>query len=272
MLSAGIIVFRETLEAAMIIGIIGAATKGIAGRLRWLSSGLGAGLAGALIVAMLTERIAEFAEGQGQEIFNACVLGLAAVMLSWHNIWMAGHGAELARDVRQAGHDIRTGTKTLSAIFIIVALAVLREGSETALFLYGLLVSGENSVASTLSGGGLGLLAGGIAGGLLYIGFTHVPTRWFFAATNTLILLLAASMASQAARFLVQADFLPSLANPAWDTSGVVDARSPFGTLLHALVGYEAAPSGMQIAFYVTTIGTVLLGMRWARSSTSISK
>lgn len=271
MLSAGIIVFRETLEAAMIIGIIGAATQGIAGRMRWLLGGLGAGLGGALIVAMLTERIANLAEGTGQELFNAGVLCLAAIMLSWHNIWMAGHGAELAREVRQAGHDIRTGSKTLSAIFAIVTLAVLREGSETALFLYGLLVSGENSVASTIAGGGLGLTAGILSGYLMYTGFTHVPTRWFFAVTNTLILLLAASMAAQMARFLVQADYLPSLATPVWDSSDFVTNHSALGTVLHALVGYESTPSGMQLAFYVGTIAVVSAGMRWAKTHPSTS-
>jgi high-affinity iron transporter len=265
MLSAAIIVFRETLEAALIIGIIAAATRGIDGRGRWLSGGLLAGVAGSLLVAALTERIAQLAEGAGQELFNAGILGVAVVMLAWHNIWMAQHGRELAQSARAVGTSVRDGRQTLAAVGVVIALAVLREGSETALFLYGLLAAGESSPATVLAGGGVGLTAGALCGFALYAGFLRIPARAFFAATSGLILLLAAAMASQMARFLVQADLLPSLASPVWDTSAVLPNNSTLGTLLHALAGYEATPSGMQCVFYVLTFVVILYGMRLAR-------
>ena len=89
MFGSAIIVFRESLEAALLIGIIAAATRGLTGRNLWLAIGIGAGLGGALVVAGLTETIAEMAEGAGQELFNAAILGIAVLMLGWHNIWMA---------------------------------------------------------------------------------------------------------------------------------------------------------------------------------------
>lgn len=263
MLGSSIIVFRETLEAALIIGIIGAATKGVVGRGRWLAGGVLAGVAGSSVVAALTEKLAALAEGAGQELFNAGVLGFAVLMLAWHNVWMAKHGAEMARAAKQVGGAVASGEKTLYAVALVIAIAVLREGSETALFLYGLLASGEQTVTSVLSGGLLGLVAGAAAGYALYAGFVRIPARWFFSVTSGLILLLAASMASQAARFLVQADVLPALASPLWDVSAVLPTKSPLGALLHALAGYDAAPSGMQVLFYVLTMCLILSGMRW---------
>lgn len=265
MLGAAIIVFRETLEAALIVGIVAAATRTLPQRRQWILAGIGAGVAGSLVVALLAGRIAEFAEGAGQELFNAAVLGLAAFMLAWHNIWMARHGAELAGQARQLGRDLVSGEREMSALALVVTLAILREGSETVLFLYGIATGGEESLLAVLGGGALGLLAGASAGLALYAGFVRIPARMFFTATSALILLLAAAMASQMARFLVQADLLPSLVTPAWDSSWLVENSSVTGRLLHALIGYEAMPSGIQVVFYLATIALVVTAMRLVR-------
>lgn len=265
MLGSAIIVFRETLEAALIIGIIAAATRSLPARNRWLAVGIAAGLVGSLIVASLTGQIAELAEGAGQELFNASILGLAATMLAWHNIWMARHGMQLARDAQQLGRDVASGNREMSALAAVVALAILREGAETALFLYGLLTGGGATLTTVLGGGGIGLFAGALAGYGLYAGFVRIPVRLFFAATSGLIALLAAAMTSQAARFLVQADLLPSLANPLWNTSWLLNNTSLLGRSLHTLVGYEAMPSGIQVVFYAATLILILAGMRLFR-------
>ena len=265
MWGSAIIVFREVLEAALIIGIIAAATRNLPGRNIWLLAGITAGLLGSVIVASLTGQIAELAEGVGQELFNAGILGVAAVMLAWHNIWMARHGRQLARNARQMGTDVASGGREMSALALVVALAILREGSETVLFLYGLLAGGEQSLASVSGGGAIGLIAGAFAGYGLYAGFLTIPARLFFAATSGLILLLAAAMASQAARFLVQADLLPSLANPLWDSSWFLGNSSLPGRFLHSLIGYEAMPSGIQVVFYMATLILILTGMYFFR-------
>lgn len=262
MLGSAIIVFRETLEAALIIGIIAAATRSLPARKFWLFTGISAGIVGSLIVASLTGKIATLAEGAGQELFNACVLGLAAAMLAWHNIWMARHGMRLVRDARQLGQDVTSGTREMSALAVVIALAILREGSETALFIYGLLTGGNETITSVLGGGAIGLFLGVLSGYGLYAGFLRIPARVFFSATSGLILLLAAAMSSQAARFLVQADLLPSLANPLWNTSWLLDNGSIPGRFLHALIGYEAMPSGIQVVFYTVTLIVILTGMR----------
>lgn len=266
MFGTAIIVFREVLEAALIIGIVAAATHNIPGSRRWLIAGLLAGLAGAGVVAAFTDVIGSFASGIGQELFNAIVLGIAVLMLAWHNIWMSSHGAELAASARAVGGDIRDGRSECSVLMLIVGLAVLREGSETVLFLYGIAAS-DSSHSSMMFGGLTGMVLGVIAGYAVYAGLLRVPLRWFFTATSVLVLLLAAGMASQAARFLIQADLLPSLAAPLWDTSKALPENGVTGMLLHSLVGYDSRPAGMQLVFYIVALIAIGAGMKWVNHS-----
>ena len=263
MFAAALIVFRESLEAALIISIMAAATRGIAGRGRWIVAGVLAGLLGAALVASSMELISGMASGMGQELFNASVLLLAVGMLAWHNIWMAVHGREMAAQAANTARAINDGTRECSVIFMVVAFAVLREGAETVLFLYSLATSSADGLRETLGGGASGLGAGLLVGGLLYAGLLRIPLRWFFSITGVLVLLLAASMASQAARFLIQADLLPSLAAPLWDSSSVLAQNSALGTLLHGMIGYDEQPAGMQLVFYVTVLLAITLGGRW---------
>ncbi|MCX7175150.1 MAG: FTR1 family protein [Proteobacteria bacterium] len=267
MFGTAVIVFREVLEAALLVGIIAAATRSIPGRNRWLGAGILAGLSGAGLVAAFTDVIGALASGIGQELFNASVLGIAVLMLAWHNIWMASHGAELAAGARAVGSAIRDGKRECSILLIVVGLAVLREGSETVLFLYGIAASEGSGASSMLSGGLAGLILGIAVGYAVYAGLLRVPMRWFFTATGLLVLLLAAGMASQAARFLIQADLLPSLASPLWDTSATLPESSIPGMLLHSLIGYDARPAGMQIVFYATVLVTIAIGMKLANRS-----
>jgi high-affinity iron transporter len=142
----------------------------------------------------------------------------------------------------------------LWALAFAVGLAVLREGSEVVLFLYGIAAAGSGSVAAMALGGALGLAFGVAAGAALYFGLVRIPLRHLFSVTSWLVLLLAAGMASQAAAFLLQADLLPPLGSTVWDTSFLLSDQSLFGRVLHTLIGYTAQPAGIQLVFYVVTL------------------
>ena len=266
MFGTAIIVFREVLEASIIIGIVAAATQNVPGSKRWLAAGLLMGLLGSGVVAASADVIGYFASGVGQELFNAIVLGVAVLMLAWHNIWMTSHGAELAASARTAGDDIQSGRSECSALMLIVGLAVLREGSETVLFLYGIAASETGGRSSMMLGGLIGMLSGIAVGYAIFAGLLSIPMRWFFTATSVLVLLLAAGMASQAAHFLIQADLLPSLASPLWDTSKILPENGLTGMVLHSLIGYDSRPAGMQIVFYFTALLSIIAGMKWSAS------
>ena len=254
MLATAIIVFREVLEAALIIGIVMAATQGVPRRGAWVVRGIGAGLLGSIVVAGFAQTIAAAAEGVGQEVFNAAVLFAAVAMLGWHNVWMTRHGRELTLSANRLGAAVRAGTQPLWALSSAVGLAVLREGSEVVLFLYGIAAAGDGGPAALATGGALGLVAGVTAGGALYLGLVSIPLRHLFAVTSWLVLLLAAGMASQAAAFLLQADLLPPLGNGLWDTSFLLSEDSVPGRVLHTLIGYTAQPAGIQVVFYLVTL------------------
>jgi high-affinity iron transporter len=257
MLGALIIVFREAIEAGLIIGIVAAVTRGVAGSRAHIAGGVGAGVLGALVVAVFAEQLSKAFEGSGQELFNATVLMIAVVMLAWHNIWMARHGRELARELSSVGHAVARGDRTLLALSTVVGLAVLREGSEVALFLYGVLASGESG-ASVLIGGLAGLALGAATSLATFYGLVSIPPRRLFAVTTWLITLLAAGLAAQAVAFLQQAGTIGALTDTVWDTSWLLSDKSIPGRVLHTLIGYADQPSQMQLVAYVATIAAIV--------------
>lgn len=257
MLASLIIVLREVFEAALVIGIALAASVGLAGSRRAILRGVLAGLLGALLLGASADRLSTTLEGMGPEVFNAGVLLAAVLLLAWHHLWMKRHGAALASEINRVGSEIRRGIRPLGALAAVVALAVLREGAEVVLFLHGVAAGGTGSKAM-LFGGLLGLAGGGATGALLYLGLVRIPTRQLFSVTGWLLLLLAAGMAAQAAAFLVQADLLPALIQPLWDSSALIPQQGLAGQVLKALTGYDDRPSAMQLLFFATTLSVIL--------------
>jgi len=262
MLATAIIVFREVLEAALVIGIVLAATQGLARRNVWVSLGVVAGIGGAGLVALFADVISEALAGAGQEVFNAGILLFAVAMLGWHNVWMRRHGREMAQQMRDVGQAIKAGDRSMYMLAVVVGLAVLREGSEVVLFLYGIAVAQQDSSRLMISGGLLGLLAGAGMGLLMYRGLLRLSSRYLFTVTTWLITLLAAGMAAQAAGFLTQADLLPPLVQSMWDTSHILAQSSIPGRVLQTLVGYADHPNGMQVLFYAATLTSIAVLMR----------
>jgi high-affinity iron transporter len=151
-----------------------------------------------------------------------------------------------------------------------VALAVLRERSEVVLFLYSMAMGGTG--AGGLAGGiALGVGGGVALGFALYSGLLRVPMKHFFAVTNGMLVLLAAGLASTAARFLLQANLLPAWGEQVWDSSWLLANGSLGGRTLGVLIGYDAAPAGIQLVFYGLTLFTLVIGMRWAGRRTAPS-
>jgi high-affinity iron transporter len=271
MLAVAILVFREVLEAALVVSVVFAATRGVPARERWIGAGIAAGVLGAIVLAGFAGVIANAVEGVGQELLNASVLFAAVVMIAWHAIWMASHGREITAQMQALGSAVSVGRRPLTALTLVVALAVLREGSEVVLFLYAQ-VAGGSGWLNVAGGIALGVAGGCAVGFALYFGLLRIPVRYFFTATNWLLLLLAAGMASQGARFLVQADLLPAMSPMLWDTSELLSDRSLLGQTLHALIGYDARPAGVQVVFYVITGALIAIGMRlWGKPRRRIS-
>jgi high-affinity iron transporter len=266
MLGAAVIVFREVIEAGLIIGIVLAVTRTVPRRGLWVAAGVLVASLGAGLLAVFAERIANAFAGSGQELLNAAVLGVAVVMLMWHALWMAKHGQELAASMAQLGRAVTSGRRPLTALAVVVGLAVLREGSELVLFLYGI-VAGGTSAASLFTGGMLGLAAGAAFTALTYYGLLAIPTRHIFSVTSVLIALLAAGMAAQAVQYLDAAGLITVLGESLWDSSGVLPQDSILGRLLHTLIGYTDRPTELQLIAYMMTLAT-MAALTWAATPT----
>lgn len=262
MLAALIIVFREVFEAGLIVGIVLAVTSSVPNRNRWIGGGVLAGVLAACLVAAFAGALSQFFAGMGQEVFNAAILGVAVMMLTWHNVWMAHHGREMAGELRAVGQAVVDGTKSLLALAVVVGVAVLREGSEVALFLYGVAASDGGSALSLTLGGLIGLVLGAAVCLLTYFGLMRIPPRALFATTTALITLLAAGMAAQAVAFLERANWLTSLDTVVWDSAWLLPETSIAGRTMHTLTGYTDQPTEMQLVVYAAVLLVTFMLMR----------
>jgi len=260
--AALVIVFREVFEAGLIVGIVMAVTAGVPGRTLWIAGGVVSGVLGACIVALFTSGLSELFGGSGQEVFNAGILGFAVMMLTWHNVWMSRHGRELVAELRAAGEAVAAGSKSLLALAVVVTIAVLREGSEVVLFLYGVAAAQGGASLGMVTGGFVGLILGSSVCLLTYFGLITIPTRYLFGVTSALIALLAAGMAAQAIAFLEQANIVTALDETVWDTSWILSDSSFLGRALHTLIGYVDQPTAMQVLAYAATLATIAVLMK----------
>jgi high-affinity iron transporter len=188
------------------------------------------------------------------------VLSVAVVMLGWHNLWMASHGRELAGEMKAMGRAVAGGDKSLLAMGIVVAIAVLREGAEVVLFLYGVAASSGEGWMALLMGGLLGVALGAAVSFLIYRGLVAIPLHRMFTVTSWLITLVAAGMAGQAAAILAGIDLIPSLGFQLWDTSWLLPQDSIVGRALHTLMGYSDRPMGVQLVVYLLVLAVLAIG------------
>jgi high-affinity iron transporter len=261
-LAALIIVFREVFEAGLIVGIVLAVTGSVPHRNRWIGGGVLAGTLAACVVAGFAGALSQLFAGMGQELFNAAILAIAVIMLTWHNVWMARHGKEMAGEMRAVGQAVAAGTKSLLALAVVVGVAVLREGSEVALFLYGVAASDGGSALSLAIGGIIGLALGAAVCLLTYFGLMRIPPRALFATTTVLITLLAAGMAAQAVAFLERANWLTRLDTVVWDSGWLLSDKSIPGRTMHTLIGYTDQPTEMQLLVYLAVLVVTVMLMR----------
>jgi high-affinity iron transporter len=261
-LAALIICFREAFEAGLIVGIVMAVTAGVHQRSAWISGGVLGGIIGACLVAVFAGALSQAFSGFGQELFNAAILTVAVAMLTWHNVWMARHGRELAAEMRAAGEAVISGSKSLAGLAVVVGVAVLREGFELVLFLYGVVAAGGSSTLGIVTGSVIGLLLAVLVCFLTYFGLLKIPGHYLFSVTSIMIAFLSAGMAAQAIAFLEQANVVTALDTIMWDTSGILSDTSIVGRALHTLVGYSDQPTAMQLVVYLLTLAATFALMK----------
>lgn len=258
LLSSVILILREVLEAALLVSLLMALSRRAALGMAWVPVAMLAGLFGAAIYGFNTDHVSALLDGVGQEVTNALLqIGIYALL-----------GVLAAVGLRQA-RGLRLPRSFLPWLMgCAVCLAVVREGSEIMLYLWGFLPMPEQRSAvlgGSLIGAGIGVSAGAV----FYFGLLSLGRRTAAVIGGALLALVAAGMIMQSTQLLMQADWLPS-GYPVWDSSWLIDESSVTGQVLYALVGYEASPTALQLGLYVGSLSvlaviSVIAASRWAQ-------
>ena len=254
LLSSVILVLQDTLEAALLVSILLAISYQQWNRVVWLPFGIFAGMVLAFLYASNMSEISEWFDYVGQEIVNASLQILTALLIvlcTW----------ALFKSRQFDAGDGQPQKNRFTSLFIFcaagaVALAVTREGSEVLIYLGGFFQQKEY-LQTIVAGSSIGFSIGLSIGILLYYGLLSLPNKWRLNAPVILMALVAGNMLSQAALQLTQADWISST-RALWDTSDWLSENSILGQSLYALVGYEATPSAAQLIAYIAGILLVL--------------
>ena len=255
MIASMVIVFREMLEMVLVVSVLLAATHELAAARYRIAWGAAAGLGGAVVVALLMEQMENAFDGDGEFLFNAVVLFLAAIMLAWTVLWMSRHSREMSARLRHVGTSVVAGSLPQRALLVISFAAVMREGSEAVFFLFGAARTLPEDGGMFFLGGVLGAALALLLGYIMYAGLMRIPVQRMFRLAGWLLMLLAAGMASQAVWNLVLIDRLPALVDHVWNLAAWLPQDSLPGEILHVMVGYDEAPSGMQLLAFVLFLG-----------------
>ncbi|GAB3628056.1 FTR1 family iron permease [Pandoraea terrae] len=248
------IVWRESVEALLVAGILHAwlanpehgARKG----LPYLWAGVAIGVLAAVGLGAALVGFTEVLSGDAQDYFQTAMVLVAAVLIVQMVFWMRRHGRTLKRDMESSlkkSHD----DANWWGVLVLVALAIAREGSETAIFLYGIGFGQSGSVPmslwlAVLIGLGLAILTFW----LLQLGGRIFSWRLFFKVTEIMLLFLAAGLLMFGLDKLISLDLVPPIVDQVWNMSALLDDASPFGNLVAILTGYRAHPALMNLVVY----------------------
>ncbi len=264
MLQIAIVVFREILEIALILGILLAATKEIKNRTSWIFGGLSLAIILSIILAFFTDKISESLDGMGQEFFNGLILLSAAFMIGWTVIWMQKHAKSISGELKRISNSVREGKKPLYILSVVVLLSALREGIEIVLFTYSYYISGS-AISEIIFGIIFGTLCGIAVGLALYFGILKAAGKYFFSVTSWLLIFFASGIAASGIGFWIDAEIVSAFGNPAIDLSAILSQESFFGKFLNILFGYIDRPAGAQILTYFSTLIILSAGLKIAK-------
>ena len=260
------IVWRESVEAMLVVGILHAWLKfnstGAAG-MRALGLGVlcGLGLAGLLGWAMVAAQ-GELS-GTALEYFQVAMLLVASGLIVQMVLWMRRHGAGMRKNLHQS-LQVAMQRSGLIGIATVAALAIAREGAETAVFLYGVSLEPGNS-ANVFMGAMLGFALAAFTAWVLGRGLRFLDYRRFFALSGWMLLFFAGALLGSAIDRLTGAGLLPALMDPLWNSAWLLDDSGRLGSIVAALVGYRAHPSLMLVVVYTAYWLFMLRAMRPAR-------
>ncbi|SMC27546.1 high-affinity iron transporter [Andreprevotia lacus DSM 23236] len=265
------IVWRESVEALLVVGILYAWLRANpAGQrgLRFLWGGVAAGLALSGLLALVILGVATFLDDDGQQYFQSGMALVASALVVQMVYWMRKHGRTLKREL-ESGLADNVERSNWWGLLVLVMIAVAREGSETVVFLYGTIAAADSAqIAPFALAGAVGLIAAFATFWLLQLGGKLITWRRFFRITEVLLLLLAGALLVSGLEKLVSVGALPGIVDPLWNSAGLLDDSHGLGKLLADFAGYRAQPALLVLLVWVSYwISTSVLLRRASRSA-----
>ena len=252
LLNTVIFILQETLEAALVISILLAINYLFSITTRWLSYSIGFGLIGAFTYAFNMKAVSQWFSYVGQEVVNATLQIAIVVLIGIYTFIIFSYKrlpeTALETPSSRTFYFIITGS--------IVALGIVREGSEILLYVSGFFLQSDGLSTVTV-GGSIGFGIGLSIGIILYYALVNMAEQWKLIFPVILLAVFCGNMAAQSALHLTQADWLP-YTPVLWNTSTLIAEGSLTGRLLYALFGYEATPSYLQAASYLFGVTLVI--------------
>lgn len=248
------IVWRESIEAMLVIGILYNWLKNQpdTGRgMRFLWGGVLAGIALAVALAYIMLKVQSELAGTALEYFQIAIMLIAAALITQMVLWMRRHGRTLKHDL-EAGMQCAHEQANWWGMAALAAIAVGREGAETVIFLYGAgLAQHDGAQMQFIAAAAGGFLLAFFSFWLLSQGSRFFSWKVFFRFSEILLLLLASALLVDAVNRMIGIGWLPALVDPVWDSSFLLDDSSPLGGLIAAFTGYRAQPALMLLLIYV---------------------
>ncbi|WP_263910635.1 FTR1 family protein [Achromobacter sp. 79A6] len=261
------IVWRESVEAMLVVGILytwlRSTPEGARG-LKYLWGGVAAGLALAIALALVLLGVSSWLSDEGQEWFQAVMSLAACALVVQMVVWMKKHGRTLKGEL-ESGARSSVASDNWWGLFVLVAIAVAREGSETVVFLYGTVAAGEggSNMLMLALAGVAGFVVALLTFWLLQLGGKLITWRRFFRVTEILLLLLAGSLLVGGLDHLISLDVLPTIIDPVWDSSWLLSDSTGFGKILADFAGYRALPALISVLLWVAYWIVVWALLRW---------
>lgn len=244
MLANFFIGLREGLEAALIVGILVAYVLKIGQpqRVRTIMSGVAAAVVASVAVALALNYAVETVPSGTSEIIAGTSSALAVVFVTWMIFWMKSQSKALGASLR--GQVDSSLTKSSFALFAIAFTAVIREGIETAVFLWSA-SQATNAGDNPVLGAVLGLGVATVAGYLLFKGALKINISKFFNYTGAFLIVVSAGILAYAVKEFEAVLSLP-LQAITYDVSNILPKKSPIESILHGMIGFNSKPTNLQ--------------------------
>lgn len=268
MISSFIITFRETLEAALIVGIILAylikTKKEKYNNVVYL--GIVSAIVASIVGAFLFNSLAGGFTGRAEDLFEGIAMLFAAFLITFMILWMLKQKHIVLELHQKVNKEIKEQHKV--GLFFLVFISVLREGIETVIFLSA--ANYVSTVENSLVGAFLGIIAAVILGYAMFVGSKKINIKSFFNVTSFILILFAAGLVAHGIHEFQEAKVVPTYIEHVWDINPPVNAdgsyptlheKGTIGSIGKGLLGYNGNPSLIEVLSYLGYL--ILIFILW---------